>query len=543
MARLGRSQPFPPVIRRLIQYATASSLSFTVPVANQGYTRNPTTASVAVSGGGSNVGASTTVEGSIDNFSTTQNLQTGYTGGAWSGTMTSIAPGTYTLKVRLANDHATTATVTPINVGDAFVTVGNSVLNGEGAQGAINYLTGPGGIAASEYDNLSLTWRNPTGYLRTDSHIPSLFNVTLSLLLNDVNCGVPIIVIHCCRDSSDCLGSVGNSAAWASGGTFYNAALTTVTGSGISRVLAVIAGGFGVVAAQPGNGAVVQATYSTAFKGMADGFAANMPGAPKTIAALPGSIQDATGAAADIRASVNACRLAIKGLWGSGNVLRGPCWNDMGFKDDPGHIHPVDDVDMVTMGSREYLAIMDVCYSQSFGRGPQIVTATLDSSKKLITLTFDQDLLAAVATAATYLGGKLYTFGSTSAFVRASSCFIVKDSGTPATIVAVTRASTRRVVIEVSSALSAAGNVTVDFASWNDAVSSLVYSDNSLGDLNADSCPYGASVNLPISITTGSVTSNHIYQPAEPFAALGVTAEGAGGGGSGAILARVFTRF
>lgn len=537
MPRLGRARPHKPIILGAV-LPSPSTLSVTTPVANQGYTRNPTTASVAVSGSGTNVGASTTIEGSIDNFATTQNLQASYTGGAWSGTMTSISPGTYTLKVRLANDHTTTATVTPINVGDAFVTVGNSVLNGEATFG-YNYLTGPGGIAASSFDNTGNAWRNPTTRLRQDgNNAASLFQPTISLLLNDVNCGVPIIVIHACKDSSDCLGSVGFSAAWASGGTYYNAAVALVTASGISRVTAVIAGGFGVVASQPGNGTVVQATYSTAFAGMANGFATDLPGAPKTIAALPGSIQDSTGSAADIRTSVDRCRMAIKGLWGSGNVLRGPVWSDMGFKDDPGHIHPVDIVDCLTMGSRFWLAIMDAIYSQSHGRGPQVSSATLDSTKKLVTLTFDQDLLAAVGSAATYLGGKIYTFGSTSAFSRATSCFIVKDSGTPATIVAVTRASTRRVVIEVSSALSVAGNVTVDFSSWNDAVSSLVYSDTGGGDLNADSMIYGVSTNLSINLPDGgSVTANHVYQPAEPFVGQAVTDESSGGGTTGGSYA------
>lgn len=512
----------------------ASSLSFTAPVANQGYTRNPTTASIAASGGGTNTGASTTIQGSIDNFATTQNLQTGYTGGAWSGTMTSIAPGTYTFKIRLANDHSTTATVTPINVGDAFVTVGNSVLNGEAAAVLYNYLTGPGGIKACSYDSITTTWIEPTTRLRQDgNNASSLFQVVLSLLLNDTNCGVPIIVIHCCHDSSDCLGSAGNSAGWAAGNSMYNTALATVASSGITRVTAVVAGGFGVVAAQSANGTVNQAAYAAAYSAMADGFAANFPGAPKTVACLPGSVQDATGMAADLRANTDACRMAEKGLWGTGNVLRGPVWSDMGFQFDAGHIHPVENVDMLTMGSRLYLAIMDEFYGQSFGRGPQVVTLILSADKTRLRVLWDQDLLPAVASAAQYLGGKIYDFGSTSSFTRAASCFRVRDSGTPVTISTVTQAALREMTFQFASPVSAAANLEVDFGSWNDAVSSLVYSDLG-GDVNADSAPYGASISLPVDLPDGgSFTADHIYQPAEPFLGQVVTAEGSGGGSGG----------
>ncbi len=298
----------------------------------------------------------------------------------------------------------------------------------------------------------------------------------------------PCAFITCGTGATDVAGSANQ---WVKGNSAYTEMASQISGAGTSGVKAAIffLGPNAIINAST----LSQATYNAALDQLASDFASDFNTSaqanPKIFVDVCGEV--GTGSPPDRRAAEDNIRLAVEEAWGNNAAIPGgPVLVDQDYSDN---VHPSTDAQALVVCKRYWCAIEDALFSGTYGRGPRLSgTPTLDSTKKLITMTFDRDL----ASGSTYGG------------------FRVLDSGTPATIVTTSRASTRRVVIEVSSALSAVGNVLVAFASDDDAVGQTV--------------PTSVALTLP--------DTNTITLPAEVFVGQSVVAEGSGAAGAAIMM-------
>ncbi len=280
----------------------------------------------------------------------------------------------------------------------------------------------------------------------------------------------------------------GTPNQWVKGQSAYTEMTSQITGAATAGVKAGLFF-LGPNAIYNGGGAILaKAAYNAALDQLASDFAADFT---TTASASPKILVDVCGEShaltnpSDQRGSCDHIRGGVIEAWGdNAQVPGGPVLIDQDYTDD---VTPTTDAQGLVIAKRTWCAIEDALYSGTYSRGPRVTgSITLDTARTLVTITFDRNL----ASGSTYGG------------------FRVTDSGAPATIVTASRASTRRVVVEVSVALSAVGNVAVSFASSDDAAGQTV--------------PTSVALTLPDAST--------ITLPAEPFYATAVAAEGSGGG-------------
>jgi hypothetical protein len=312
------------------------------------------------------------------------------------------------------------------------------------------------------------TWQDGNDRITGHSGNGAIWPLLGSLLMADA--AVPIAFITTTLSGTDVAGA---RNTWASGGTQYALMVSTVSASGVNAVKAVLSvvGSNAAIFGDAVGATITQAAYNAGIDSMANGFAADLPGAPKTFVPVIGETLWASAPPPDIRTALDHVRAAVlEAVGDNSNVLLGPVLIDQNYADD---LHYASDAELLQVARRYYVRIADELYSKSFGRGPRIVSSSLDVAKTVVTVTVDRDL----ATGTSYTG------------------FRVTDSGTPASISGVSRTGTRTFTITVSSALSSAANTRVYCASGNDAVGATV--------------PTSVSVTLP--------DTNTITLPIEPF--------------------------
>jgi hypothetical protein len=169
-----------------------------------------------------------------------------------------------------------------------------------------------------------------------------------------------------------------------------------------------------------------------------------------------------------------------------GSISIGPVDLGMDYADG---VHFATNTEVVTVAKYSWIAIENAAFSGSYGRGPRISTNVIDSTKKIVTVTYDQLL-------------------SNTDGALLPGVFQVNDSGTPVTISSAVVAGGTRVVIHLAAAI--VGTPTDDFA-FGDSVEGLA---------------------IPLSVLKTLPDSSTTNLPAEPFLAQSVASEGGGGPGS-----------
>lgn len=466
-----------------ISYTVLSgTVTISTPVAKQGYQQNGShQADIPITG--TYTGSPVHLEADFNGggFAT---IVSSPAAGSFSGTLTAQAKGQGTLTVRFSDDHSVTATKATITISDVFLVIGDSVAEGRGTN-AQNY-SGSGTPVIFRQDNAWASGNDPydTG-TSSGSHWPLL----ASLLALEI--GAPPIFITTATGSTDVAGAANT---WAKNNTEYANAIASVTSSAVNGVKAVLAH-LGPNAIYNGNGAALsQATYLAALQTLGDNLNADVAGSPPLLVGLCGESQEVIPP--DLRTAEDNIRSAIQAAWGTHHCLRGPNLIDQKYENGSNgetgtadKVHPKSDAHLQQVADRWWCALKDGVYSGSVGRGPRPTgTPTLDATKKIVTITYDQALGNAAGAAV--------------------AGFRVTDSGTPGTVTSAIVAGGDRVVLLMSSALSAVGNVLVNWGSDDDAMGQTV--------------PTTATVTLPDART--------VQLPAEPFLAQPITAEGGGGG-------------
>ncbi len=443
--------------------ATAGTVAITSPVPYQTYQRASGVASIPITG--TYTGTPTNIEADF-NGGGYATVATGPTGGTFSGTLTGQAEGQGTLTVRFSNDHSVTGTCATVGIGDVVLIVGDSHYVGP--------LTNPQSYSHATLKAAKFTQANVWGEGNDpiDSFGASGSSFPLLATLWMASQSVPVAFISTAQAGTD-------MGTWSPGGTEYNNALTQVTNSGVNAV-GLVMGSFGTNVVTSGGAS--QAAYHTLLSTFVTALRAAVAGTPPVLLDVFGSL------ISFLRADVDHERLAIMQAAGdvTGCFLGQLLYDQLYTGDD---LHASTDAEGQIIARRMWPSVEAALFSGVDGHGPRVSgSITLDATKKFITITFGRDLAAGT------------TYGG----------FRVTDSGTPATIVSAVRASSRRVVIEVSSALSAVANVAVSLGSDGDAAGQTV--------------PTTTAITLPATVGIGTVTL-----PAELFVAAAVVAEGSGG--------------
>lgn len=397
------------------------------------------TASIAITG--TYTGAPSAIEASF-NGGSYATIDASPSAGSYSGTLTSQAAGQGTLSVRFTNDTAVVATVADVGIGDVFILAGDSIAEGRGTN-AQSFSHATLKAAVFKQNDAWALANDPIDQGTVDgSHWPLL----ATYLMADQS--VPMGFVTTATGSTDVYGSGSNQ--WAKNNSAYAELISQATAATTG------ANGFKGILFHLGPNAIVngttptQANYNAAIDQLVSDLTADVTGAPKVAFAICGEV--GTGSPTDRRAAEDHVRFAIMEAWGdNANVKPGPVLIEQNYADD---VHPASDAQLLTVAKRWWIALKEGFYggASGFGRGPRLVSATINSALDTITVMVDRDL----ATGTTYGG------------------FRVTDSGTPATITSATRFSTRVVRIVLSAPASALANVLVYFASGDDAVGQTV---------------------------------------------------------------------
>ncbi len=468
-------QPQP--LRRPVPGSTVSAgtIAITTPVQYQTYQRSGGVAGIPVTG--TYTGSPTAIEADFNGGGYAV-IDAAPAAGAFSGTLTGQVQGQGTLTVRFANDHSVTATKSYVGIGDVVLVVGDSHYVGP-LTNLQSYTHATLKAVKFRQDNVWAEGNDPIDNVgSTGSSFPLLATLWMA------SQGVPVAFITTAQSGTDMSTS---HPTWIPGNADYNAALASVTASGVNAV-GLVMGSFGTNAVID---AYSQATYHTQLSNFVAALRAAVAGTPAVLLQVFGALTSFT------RADVDHVRLAI--LQAAGDVTGcrlGQLLYDQAYSGDD--IHARTDAEGQIIARRMWPSVAATLFSGTDGHGPRVSgSLTLDATKKFITITFDRDLAAGT------------TYGG----------FRVLDTGTPANIVSAVRASSRRVVIEVSAALSAVANVAVSLGSDGDAAGQTV--------------PTSTAITLPATVGSSTVTL-----PAELFIAAAVVAEGSGGAGGTASVLR-----
>lgn len=480
--------PFQPQpLHKAVPGSAAHGISITAPAQYRGFTRNPTTASVTVSGT-STGGTPTAVQISSDGGGSWATLDAAPSAGTFSGSV-SLAAGDYTLSVRWSNDTGTTASVANIRVGDAFLVIGDSRAAGRGDSN--NTYTASGGVGASAYNGSAWVNANDANLISAAQSGGSPWPAFATEFL--ASRGVPILLVGVGIGATDIRDG---TSSWQSGNSSWTTMTTAVTNSGVTRLVGVLAN-FGSNALPAANGGPpTQAQYLTSINTFVTSLNAQLSGlgAPPIFWDVFGQVTTSGLSAASLRSGENAIRGAVLQAVTNGTIKVGPVLTDQSYGDG---VHPDKAPGAgqnAAYGRRYWVAVETGLYSGSNGRGPRPSTAAIDSTGKVVTVTFDRAL-------------------GNSAGTSVAAGLIVKDGGVAGTITSAVVAGGTRVVAQMASAV--AGACTIDFASDDDAA----------GVTN----PTSATITLPSGAT--------ITLPAEPFLGQSATAEGSGGtGGGGTVI-------
>lgn len=357
-------------------------------------------------------------------------------GGNWSGTIPSVAIGDIQLQIQESNNPAVNIDVantkTTLGLGDMFGIIGDS----EGL------MPNAGNVAANGTP-AKVRWLHPTnGWVDWD--LTSQFEQgAWAYFGNEITA----------RRNGPCFILNGASSGtslpnWRHGGGSAFDAAATLFGAANGGLTGIICANLGTNDARQGNG-LVTATVTASMQATCLDAATYMPLAP--IFWVPVAELDTNTGSGNLRAELDTVRKALTATVASGSCRFGGFLQDQAYTFDG--LHP-DANDLADIGRRHFLAITDTLYGTTVGAGPRIVSATIDSTKKIIAALLDRDLSNTIASNVTG--------------------FTPKDGGVSvaANIVSQVVTGIRTVTITLSVAI--AGTPTLDFASGNDAKGATV---------------------------------------------------------------------
>lgn len=375
---------------------------------------------------GTYTGTPTAIEYQIDG-GTWNALDSTLAGGTFSGTASDVSAGEHTITVRLANETATTDSVTNVRVGDVFGWIGQSNQDGRFID-AQPYT----GAAASVFDQDG-SWENLTsGYLSPDASGRYSVLPRLASLI-EADTGVPVGFV------AETLGGTGLIAPddeWAQGGANYTNFINTVNSSDINDLKALLwyQGGHEV------HYPVSQSTYETAEQTMLNNMQADTG-----FSAVPMISANIAMQGGRDTAAIDTVRAAKIANWENvAEIYPGPTGHDQDFSDG---LHWRTDAQAATLAGRWSRTIDNALYSGSeAARGPQFNSASYEGNS--LTVTF--------------AGGE----GSLTNQTDTTGWEVSDDAGTR-TVQSATGTS-NTVTLTLDQALT--GTVTVSFASGNAAV-------------------------------------------------------------------------
>lgn len=381
--------------------------------------------------------------------------------GTWSGTTPPYADGDYTLNVRFTNEIATTIAVRMV-IGAGILKVGDStVISGPTGQATDDTPT----IWSLTYATSPQSWQHPAGNYQW-----GWLDEQLAAYL-----GCPVFGVNS--------GSSGTKIEdWAPGQGPYLAMQANLVDAKVINGYELALCHVTVNNFQAGATAAA-ATIKTRLETLAAGIAADVPGAPPLFVAMWAD-RDPTGGYGGstegaYRTDGETVRQGLIDAYTAGTIKRGANITGELYVD---HVHQSTTAHCQTIGRRWFAALKAGFYNDGSITAPRPASITIDSTKKIVRVTFNQDLGNSAGSAV--VG------------------FRVMDGGTAVTITS--QVVTGRVVtLTLPSAI--VGVCTVSWASSEDAINQTM--------------PMSASVTLP-DTTAGAST---VQQPAEPFFNSAVT--------------------
>lgn len=381
--------------------AVTGTITITNPVQWQTYQRNGSNqATLTIAGTYTGGPGTLTMECSLAGSSYAM-FATG-SGGTFSGTRTfTVTPGTSnvqgTLTVRFVNATGITATVANVGVGDVFAIAGQS--NAVGVLAALQSYSNGAGLKATAYDTTAWVEGNDYLYAAGLRIQGSFWPLFATHHMNDQQ--VPCCFVACAVggrslsvDDADHMfftkfrpdtGVAGGTAV--SFGPGYSHITTVITNSGVNSVKAVLwYQGENEIDADQNRW-----SHAASMVTFANQLATDMAGAPKLI-----PMQLGYAGASD--AAANAIRLAISDAVGEGgNILGMPTNYDLAVFGGVGGgnaLHIESAQDAASVAARFWAA----CKSELFGgtsgngHGPRVVGVQYDSTRTIITVSFDKTL-------------------------------------------------------------------------------------------------------------------------------------------------------
>lgn len=354
-------------------------------------------------------------------------------GVAYSGTLSNQPKGDGTLTVRVKSNPTDATTVTKIGIGDVFLIWGDSLCATSEAFYQSNANSLKVRIWVNDgsnvwFDNTNLGFPFLTAqWLRAYEQI-------------QLDQGVPCGFFQA--------GSAGSSAGdWAPGGTLYNAALAQVTASGINSVRACLAH----IGTNDVNGSTISAaTEAAAIKLIADGFVADVVGAPKSyVCIFPDRNPSDAGGAAQTRLAMDAIRQGIIDSYAEASIEVGPNTTGQAPADQT---HPDTSAMSLETGNNWYLSLKAVAYGGTSHRSPRIASARYKGDLAHTLVTLDQALSNAVSSSV--------------------AGFRVTDNGTPVASLSAQVVQSSTTILLTHTAIAGTGKVS--FASGKDAVGATI---------------------------------------------------------------------
>lgn len=356
------------------------------------------------------------------------------TGGSFTGTLSNQTGGQGTLSVRFVNDTGTSASISDVGVGDVYVIAGQSNASGKGTNNqAYSHAT----LKATLFGNDDV-WKNLVDPV--DSNSGQIDSVS-----SDTGAGGsvwPLLATYILADQSVPVAFVPAPKGGTSITQWDQGLLTSTLYGSMYRRINAITGGIKAVLYFQGetdaSNSMSTATYLSYLNALANNINSDFE-----VETVVGMIGNASYTATQL----DNIRLAQIAGWNeNSNIVPGPNVVDVNLADESGdNLHFKSNADLAVFAARWWAALKAAFYSGTDdGRGPRISSATYNTAKTEIILTFTD------------------TSGLADSSVS-PNVFTVEDNGVPVTVSTVTRLSSTQLKLTLASAAS--GTLTVTLAS------------------------------------------------------------------------------
>ncbi len=442
-------------------FAPQDGITITAPVSYQVIQRgSDNTADINISG--TYTGSPTAIEASWNGGAYTT-IVSSPSGGTYTGTLSDQTAGQGTLTVRFLNDHTQTASKSYVGIGDIFVSAGQS--NGSGRAINNQIYTHPT-LKAALFGNDD-TWKELVDPFDSMSNqVDSVSLEDSSVLTTGFGSAWPLVATHYLEDQNVPVAFIPTNK----GGTSISEWLpnasnhgdtTTLYGSMYRRIQAVGGAVKGVLFWQGENDVGgARATYLSRLQSFADSVYADF--GVKVVPAQIGPYGTQTAT------NLNNIRLAQQDAWNAGGtILPGPTLYDVDITDPDFQVHFKTDTEIQTAADRWWAAISKDYFNGPDGRGPRLSSATHNTAKTEIILTFTDDSLPILP--ATGIDPLAFT---------------VKDNGVAQTVSSVERISNSAIKLTLAS--PASGTLTVSLGNGDTAKGKVVPTDSSEFNLPAE---------------------------------------------------------